>query len=632
MSFRREAHVPKGGPDGGDGGDGGSIILIADTRASSLIDFRFKHHFRAERGQHGQGSRKHGKNGKDIILCVPVGTVVRELDYETGEIAYDITDLDSEGKSIVIAPGGKGGLGNTHFVTSTRRAPAFAELGEPAQEHRIELELKLLADCALVGMPSAGKSSLISVMSAAKPKIADYPFTTLVPNLGVAKYGDNSFVIADVPGLIEGASQGKGLGHDFLRHIERASIIVHVVDISGGMEARNPVSDYQIINAELDRYSDDLKHKKRIVVANKIDVVDYDENAAAALELLKEQVALDFEEQAGRGVLLSAGVLETSVVKHTGVENLKARVSQFVSEHREMLKKEAEGEATYDAIYTYDASEKESKFEIEREKGAWRVKGKRIERSVYQTDWENEEAVDHFQMRLKKLGIEDALFEAGAKNGDEIRIADISFDLYSSSATNLLSIGIFGGSFDPIHNGHLSCAEAALSSFGLDQVIFVPTNISPFKDEQATLFSADERLAYLKLALMDNPKFTVSDFEINKQGISYTYDTVCHFHDYFDELGTKTKLYLILGSDLLEDLSEWKNASKIARMADIICVLRPGSLEVEIPSRVHEMGFRVHFLPTPGIDVSSTMIKEMLSSGDDLSGIIPDAVIGEIHS
>ncbi len=235
MSFRREAFVPKGGPDGGDGGRGGNVVIQADAQLSSLIDYRFKHHFRAERGTHGQGARRNGKSGEDLILKVPMGTVVRELDPETQTPMFEIADLVHDGERVVVAPGGAGGLGNTHFVTSVRRAPAFAQLGEPAEEHWIELEMKLMADAALVGFPSVGKSSLIARMSAARPKIADYPFTTLVPNLGMVRAGEYSYVVADVPGLIEGASEGRGLGHQFLRHIERTALIMHVVDMTGGL-------------------------------------------------------------------------------------------------------------------------------------------------------------------------------------------------------------------------------------------------------------------------------------------------------------------------------------------------------------------------------------------------------------
>ncbi|MFQ9675417.1 MAG: GTPase ObgE [Eggerthella lenta] len=269
MSFRREAHVPKGGPDGGDGGHGGNVVVEADASLSSLIEYRFKHHFKAERGTHGKGSRMHGATGEDLVLKVPMGTVVHEYFEESKEVGELIADLTHDGERVTVAEGGMGGRGNIHFVTPTRRAPAFAELGEPSQERWIELEMKLMADAALVGMPSAGKSSLIAKMSAARPKIADYPFTTLVPNLGVARSGDYSFVVADIPGLIEGAHEGRGLGHEFLRHIERTALIVHVVDLTGDYEGRDPLEDYDIINRELALYADELAARPRIVVANR---------------------------------------------------------------------------------------------------------------------------------------------------------------------------------------------------------------------------------------------------------------------------------------------------------------------------------------------------------------------------
>ena len=280
MSFRREAHVPKGGRTAA------TAVMAAtswssDASLSSLIEYRFKHHFKAERGTHGRGSRMHGATGEDLVLKVPVGTVVREYFEEEGEVGEMIADLTHDGESVTVARGGMGGRGNIHFVTSTRRAPAFAELGEPAEERWIELEMKLMADAALVGMPSAGKSSLIAKMSAARPKIADYPFTTLVPNLGVATSGDLSFVVADIPGLIEGASEGRGLGHEFLRHIERTALIVQVVDLTGDWEGRDPLEDYEIIKNELALYADELAARPRIVVANKIDARTGEEEALA---------------------------------------------------------------------------------------------------------------------------------------------------------------------------------------------------------------------------------------------------------------------------------------------------------------------------------------------------------------
>ena len=335
MSFRREAHVPKGGPDGGDGGHGGNVIVEADASISSLIDYRFKHHFKATRGTHGRGSRMHGANGEDLILKVPVGTVVREYFDETKETGELIADLMLDGERVVVARGGVGGRGNIHFVTSTRRAPAFAELGEPAHECWIELEMKLMADAALVGVPSAGKSSLISKMSAARPKIADYPFTTLVPNLGLVKGDEYNFVVADVPGLIEGAHEGKGLGHEFLRHIERTALILHVVDMSGGYEGRDPVEDYKIINKELELYAEELASRPRIVVANKCDVPGTED----AIRRLEEAVREDAIAAAGgdefADSVAEAKVFRISALTGEGVDALIRATATVVHELRE---------------------------------------------------------------------------------------------------------------------------------------------------------------------------------------------------------------------------------------------------------------------------------------------------------
>ena len=300
MSFRREAHVPRGGPDGGDGGRGGAVVLEADSAISSLIDFRFHRHFKAPKGTHGKGQIRHGAGGDDMVLKVPLGTIVK--DAETGDILGDLT---LQGQRLIVAHGGYGGRGNIHFVTPTRRAPAFAELGEPAEERWIELEMKLLADAALVGMPSVGKSSLIARMSAARPKIADYPFTTLVPNLGVvAAAGGRSFVVADVPGLIEGASEGKGLGHEFLRHIERTALIIHVVDLTGSYEERDPLADYDAINRELELHAAELATRPQIVVGNKIDVAGTSEVSAKLRARAEETETPYFEVSAvtGQGI------------------------------------------------------------------------------------------------------------------------------------------------------------------------------------------------------------------------------------------------------------------------------------------------------------------------------------------
>ena len=433
MSFRREAHVPKGGPDGGDGGHGGNVVIEADASLSSLIDYRFKHHFKAERGTHGKGSRMHGATGEDLVLKVPVGTVVREYFDETKETGELIADLTRDGERVTVAQGGVGGRGNIHFVTSTRRAPAFAELGEPAQERWVELEMKLMADAALVGMPSAGKSSLIARISAARPKIADYPFTTLVPNLGVATSGDLSFVAADIPGLIEGAHEGRGLGHEFLRHIERTALIVHVVDLTGDYEGRDPVQDYDVINRELALYAGDLASRPRIVVANKIDVEGTDE----ACERLAARVREDSVAAAG-GDEFGASTIDPklyriSALTGEGVDSLKAAIATKVHELREAARSQAAADVQYDHVWEHRRAERDRQFSVVNlGGGVYRVQGGQVERMVVQTDWENEEAIAFLQHRLKRLGVESALERAGAVDGDEIRIVGRSFEFESA--------------------------------------------------------------------------------------------------------------------------------------------------------------------------------------------------------
>ena len=414
LSFRREAHVPKGGPDGGDGGHGGNVVLEADQSVSSLLDYRFKHHFKATRGTHGMGKRMHGATGDDLILKVPVGTVVHEYFEEKKETGELIADLTHDGERVIVAEGGHGGRGNIHFVTSTRRAPAFAELGEPAQECWIELEMKLMADAALVGMPSVGKSSIIARISAARPKVADYPFTTLVPNLGVARAANGqSFVAADVPGLIEGASEGKGLGHQFLRHIERTALILHVVDITGGYEARDVVEDYKTINAELSAYAEELSRRPQIVVANKCDLPGYEDE----IDRLRAAAEADGHE-----------FFAVSAATGGGLDELVTRVAAQVAELREELAA-AEPERDLTEKWERDRQRRDSAIRISREeRNAWRVTGGSIERMVVQTDWENEDAVAYLQHRFSRCGLDDKLRRAGAVTGDEIRILGFAFD------------------------------------------------------------------------------------------------------------------------------------------------------------------------------------------------------------
>jgi len=412
-SFRREAHVPKGGPDGGDGGRGGNVVLEADGAVSTLLEYHYKRHYKAGRGIHGKGSRLHGASGDDLVLKVPLGTVVR--DGESGEF---IIDLTRQGEQAIIARGGRGGRGNIHFVTPTRRAPAFAELGEPAEERWVALEMKLLADAALVGFPSVGKSSIIARMSAARPKIADYPFTTLAPNLGVVRAGSYSYVVADVPGLIEGASEGKGLGHAFLRHIERTAVTIHVVDLTGGYEDRDVIDDVRVIEAELAAHADELATRPYVLVGNKVDIIGTEE-ASDRLEKLAEEREVPY--------------FAVSAATGEGIDSLIMRVGDMVHSQRQAAA--AQAAAAVEVRYVHRRDD-EREFKVIPEDDAWRVVGKGIERMVIMTELGNEEALAFLQKRLVKAGVEKALEEAGARDGDEIRIAGVAFEFEGALAAD----------------------------------------------------------------------------------------------------------------------------------------------------------------------------------------------------
>ena len=419
MSFRREAHVPKGGPDGGDGGHGGDVVVVADAQRSSLIDYRFKHHFKAGRGTHGQGAKRHGADGADVLLPVPLGTVVYELDPETQERLYQLADLTHHGERVVVGEGGHGGRGNPHFVTSVRRAPAFAEKGEPAEEHWIELEMKLMADVGLVGMPSVGKSSLIAYMSAARPKIADYPFTTLQPNLGMVRADMYDYVVADIPGLIEGASEGRGLGHEFLRHVERTALIMHVVDLSGSYEGRDPVEDYAVIKRELALYADELAARPSVVVGNKCDLPGTQEASQRMRAAAEADGVPYYEVSAATGVGMHAMMLEVGRM-----------VGELRAEAAARLAAEEADHARYDKVWEGRQRRRAQSFHIEPEgEGAWRVTGKAVERMVVQTDWDSDEAIIYLQHRFERLGLVAALEKSGARNGDEVRILGYELEL-----------------------------------------------------------------------------------------------------------------------------------------------------------------------------------------------------------
>ncbi|HEY8446817.1 MAG TPA: GTPase ObgE [Thermomicrobiales bacterium] len=403
-SFRREKYVPKGGPDGGDGGRGGDVVLRVKPNITSLIAFQFNQHFRAENGRPGRGRKMTGRSGRTLFIDVPPGTVV--YDDETGEV---IADLTEPGQKAVVARGGRGGLGNAHFATSTRQAPRIAELGEPGEERTLRLELRLIADVGLVGLPNAGKSTLLASVTRARPKIADYPFTTLEPNLGVVEIGGRggqTFVLADVPGLIEGAAAGAGLGHEFLRHVTRTKVLIHVIDASGGLEGRDPLQDYETIMAELEAYDSEFLKRPMVVALNKLDIPE----AQANLPRLRAEL-----ERRGHRVF------EISAATGQGLDALMNAVAEILREIEEQ--EAAKPKEPPRRVYTLETTD-ERQWTIEDvAPHHFRVRGAAIERLTKMTNWELDDAVDRFQRVLEASGISAELERRGIEPGDTVEIA-----------------------------------------------------------------------------------------------------------------------------------------------------------------------------------------------------------------
>ncbi|NLK21523.1 MAG: GTPase ObgE [Epulopiscium sp.] len=406
VSFRREKYVPNGGPDGGDGGKGGDIIFEVDSGMGTLMDFQHKRHYKAQPGEDGGKKRCHGKDGKDLIIKVPPGTIIREA--ESGKIMADLT---GETKKRILLKGGKGGKGNQHFATSTRQAPRYAESGQEGREYWVILELKVIADVGLIGFPNVGKSTLLSVITNAQPKIANYHFTTLNPNLGVVDnpYG-RDFVIADIPGLIEGAHEGVGLGYDFLKHIERTKVLVHVVD-AAGLEERNPIEDIEKINYELKAYNEELAGRPQIIAANKIDIPGSEEN----ISLLKET----FEPMGFKVIPISAAAQK-------GLKPLMIEVSKLLEKiDAEPLKFEEDFELFEEPKETNEP------FTINKSSDNYYiVEGTGVEKMIGYTNLESEKGLAFFQKYLRERGIIDALVESGIQEGDYVRIYDLEFEYY----------------------------------------------------------------------------------------------------------------------------------------------------------------------------------------------------------
>ena len=402
ISFRREKYVAAGGPDGGDGGKGGDIYFEVDPDSNTLIDFRYNKKFKAENGKNGEGAHKYGKSGENLYIKVPIGTIIR--DAKTNRV---LADLLREGQKELILAGGRGGKGNSHFATSTRQAPRFAQDGEKGEEKELILELKLLADVGLIGFPNVGKSTFLSMTTSATPKIADYHFTTLEPNLGVVKteYGD-SFVIADIPGIIEGASEGTGLGLQFLRHIERTRLLLHVIDVSGS-EGRNPVQDFITINEELKKYSEKLSQRKQIIVANKVDILQ-DESLYKELEKTAKEHNME--------------IYKISAATGDGIPELLKHVSDVLK----TLPKENLLETENEKVYTLE--NKDDEYTIEREDGKFVIKGEAVERIMRRVNIEDNESLYYFQKSLDNLGVNEKLKKMGIQEGDIVKIDDYELE------------------------------------------------------------------------------------------------------------------------------------------------------------------------------------------------------------
>ncbi|PKM83511.1 MAG: GTPase ObgE [Firmicutes bacterium HGW-Firmicutes-13] len=406
-SFLREKYMPHGGPDGGDGGSGGNIVFVVDEGLRTLLDFKYRQHFKALRGKHGQGKKRHGKNAPDLEVKVPPGTVV--YNAETGEL---IADLTRPGEKAVIARGGRGGRGNARFVTATRKAPKLAEKGEPGEEITIILELKLIADVGLVGFPNAGKSTFLSSVSAARPKIDSYPFTTLSPNLGqVQAAAGKNFIVADIPGIIEGAHKGVGLGLRFLRHIERTKILLFILD-AAGTEGRDPLEDLKALQNELIMYGRNMAQRSQIIAANKIDLPEGKENFIK----IKEKLAPDYP------------VFGISAVTGEGIQELLYFISDRldkIQEESELLE-EREIAEDKEAVKVYKPDEEQAVL-IEYNGEVYEVKGRGIEKFVHMTDFNNEEAVGRLQRFFDRIGLEETLKKKGIKEGDLVRIGPMEF-------------------------------------------------------------------------------------------------------------------------------------------------------------------------------------------------------------
>jgi GTP-binding protein len=590
-------YVPFGGPDGGDGGKGGDVIIRADRSTDTLRFFRRNQLYRAFNGANGAGKKMHGRNGEDIVLMVPEGTLITGTD-EDGEKVL-LADLAAAGEQAVIAAGGKGGWGNVHYRSSINQAPRIAQKGEPGGEIAISLEMRVIADAGIIGYPNAGKSTLLAAASAAHPKVASYPFTTLEPVLGVVPQGRESFILAEIPGLIEGAHLGKGLGIDFLRHAMRTKILVHIV--SGDSPA--PVEDIIKVNNELAMFDVSLAKKPQIIALNKIDLPE-----------VREKLAEIKEELAAGGIK----AYYISAATGEGIPGLMAAAFEVL--------KEVTGaeESLAPEVKVFRPQPREARIRVEKKGDEYVIYAPGLDRIIAGRGVTVGELRWQLNFQLEKLGVNKALQKSGVHTGDTIRCGDLTWE-WSSTDKEGRKIGVLGGTFDPVHQGHILIAEEARAALDLDEVLLMPAG-QPMSRDYEKVTTARHRLEMLRLAVADNPELKVSTVEIERQGPSYTVDTISELKK---DYGRSDEIYFILGWDSLAQLPDWHEPNRLVSLCYLVAVPRPGwkrpvlkSLEGVLPG----ISKKVIFLDKPRVDISATDIRELARKGESISHLVPKAV------
>jgi GTPase len=602
VTFRREAMVAFGGPDGGDGGKGGDVIIKADNSVDNLRFYRGRRVYTAEAGHNGTGKNKFGADGEDLVLTVPPGTIITEKDKDGSEII--LGDLSREDERLIVAAGGKGGLGNYHFKSSVNQAPRLAQRGEKGVERIVNLEMRLIADAGIIGYPNAGKSTLLSRASAAKPKIAAYPFTTLEPILGVVDVDQETFVIAEIPGLIEDAHLGKGLGHDFLRHAMRTRVLIHL--ISG--DSKSPVDDLIKVNNELALFDPVLGQKPQIVAVNKTDIPEVGE--------VKDVIKSEFN---------AVGIEPHFISAETG-EGVKALMADIYA----LLKQKPAAEKPVEApVKIFRPQPRESRITVEKVDNVFVVHAPGLDRMYAGKGSSSSELRWQLNMQLEKHGLRKILEKAGISAGDKIRCGDLEWE-WKTQENERKKLGILGGTFDPVHLGHIMIAEEVKNSLDLEKILFIPAG-QPQTRKAEMVTPAHDRLVMLEMAIEGKDGFAISDIEIQRKGPSFTVDTLLELKNTYKGY----ELYFILGWDSLEQLPQWHEPSRIINLCTLVAVPRPGfdkpslkAMEGVLPG----ISEKVVFMDRPRVEISATEIREKAENGGEIRYLVPEKVAEYIRT